>query len=67
MREARAVKAVAATKAAKAAVAKRKATASSSSKWYRTPSPFPSGSTLEVEFDLGSFSPVRKRKLVEEE
>ena len=67
MRETRAMKAAAATKAVKAAVAKRKATASSSSKRYWTPSPSSSGSTLEAEFDLGSFSPARKRKLVEEE
>nr|XP_020181203.1 myristoylated alanine-rich C-kinase substrate-like [Aegilops tauschii subsp. strangulata] len=69
MREMRAMKAVAAKKPVKAAVAKRTATASSSSKRHRTPtpSPSPSDSSLEAEFDLGSFSPARKRKLVEEE
>ena len=67
MRETRAMKAAAVKKAAKAAVAKRMATASSSSKRYWTPSPSPSDGTLEAEFDLGSFSPARKRKLVEEE
>nr|XP_020186149.1 uncharacterized protein CG45076-like [Aegilops tauschii subsp. strangulata] len=61
------MKASAVTKAAKATVAKWKATASSSSKRYRTPSPSPSGSTLEAEFDLRSFRPARKRKLAEEE
>nr|XP_020161452.1 uncharacterized protein CG45076-like [Aegilops tauschii subsp. strangulata] len=67
--ETRVMKAAAAKTAAKAAVAKRTATASSSSKRHRTPSPSPSPSesTLEAEFDLGSFSPARKRKLVEEE
>ena len=67
MRETRAMKAAATTKAAKAVVAKRKVTAASLSKRYRTPSPSPPDSTLEAEFDLGSFSPARKRKLVEEE
>nr|XP_020173584.1 uncharacterized protein LOC109759167 [Aegilops tauschii subsp. strangulata] len=61
------MKVAAAKKAAKVAVAKRTASASSSSKRYQTPSPSPSDSTLEAEFDLGSFSPARKRKLVEEE
>ena len=67
--ETRAMKAAAAKKAVKAAVAKRTVTASSSSKRHRTaaPSPSPSDSTLEVEFDLGSFSLARKRQLVEEE
>ena len=67
MRETRVMNAAAATKAEKAAVAKRKASAPSLSKRYRTPYPSPSDSTLEAEFDLGSFSPARKRKLMEEE
>ena len=67
VRETRAMKTATTTKATKAAVAKRKATASSSSKRYRTQSPSPLASTLEAEFDLGSFSPARKRKLLEEE
>ena len=69
VRETRAMKAATTKKAAKAAVAKRTSTASSSSKRHRTPSPSPSpsDSTLEAEFNLGSFSPARKRKLVEEE
>ena len=69
MRETRAMKAASTKKAVKAAVVKRTTTASSSSKRHRTPSPSPpsSDSTLEAEFDLGSFSPARKRKLAEEE
>nr|XP_020172501.1 MICAL-like protein 1 [Aegilops tauschii subsp. strangulata] len=67
--ETRAMKAVAAKKTVKATVTKKTATASSSSKRRQTlsPSPPPSDSTLEAEFDLGSFSPKRKRKPVEEE
>nr|XP_040258352.1 uncharacterized protein LOC120975722 [Aegilops tauschii subsp. strangulata] len=65
--ETRAMKAAAAKKAAKATVAKRTATASSVSKQHQTLSPSPPDSTLEAEFVLGSFSPARKRKLVEEE
>nr|XP_020191625.1 uncharacterized protein CG45076-like [Aegilops tauschii subsp. strangulata] len=63
------MKAAAAKKMVKAAVAKKTVTASSSSKrcWSSSPSPPPSDSTLEAEFDLGSFSPKRKRKPVEGE
>ena len=71
MRQTRAAvtKAATAKKAVKTAVAKKKAAASSSSKQRRTPSPSPAPSdgTSEVNFDLGSFSPKRKRRLVEEE
>ena len=69
VRQTRAMKVAATRKTTKAAVAKRTVTFSSSSKRRQTlsPSPPPSDSTLEVEFDLGSFSPKRKRKPVEEE
>ena len=47
----------------------KKATASSSSKrrWTPSPSPPPTDVDTEVVFDLGSLSPRRKRKPVEEE
>ena len=65
----RLTRATAAKKVVKAAVAKRKATASSLSKRPRTPpaSPPPADVDTEVVFDLGSFSPRRKRKATEEE
>nr|XP_020178476.1 TATA element modulatory factor-like [Aegilops tauschii subsp. strangulata] len=46
------------------AAKKAAAAASSSSKRHRTPSPFPppSDGTPEADFDLGSFSPKRKRR-----
>ena len=52
-----------------ATMKKAAAAASSSSKRRRTPSPSPSPSdgNSEVNFDLWSFSPKRKRRLVEEE
>nr|XP_020147912.1 non-muscle caldesmon-like [Aegilops tauschii subsp. strangulata] len=64
-----ATKAAVAKKAVKTVVEKKKAAASSSSKRRRTPSPSPPplDGTSEDNFDLGSFSPKRKRRLVEEE
>nr|XP_020153351.1 translation initiation factor IF-2-like [Aegilops tauschii subsp. strangulata] len=58
-----ATKAVAAKKAVKAVVAKRTATASSSSKrrWTLSSSPSPSDSTLEAEFDLGDTETLAQR------
>ena len=69
VRQTRAMKVAATMKTAKPATTKKTAAASSSSKRRRSPSPSPppSDSTLEAEFDLGSFSPKRKRKPVEEE
>nr|XP_040249510.1 translation initiation factor IF-2-like [Aegilops tauschii subsp. strangulata] len=65
----RLTRATAAKKVVKAAVAKRKATASSSSKRPRTPPASPPLVDVDTEviFDLGSLSPRRKRKAAEEE
>ena len=65
----RQTRATAAKKVVKAAVAKKKATASSLPKRPRTPSasPPPADVNAEVVFDFGSLSPRRKRKAAEEE
>nr|XP_020199309.1 nucleolar and coiled-body phosphoprotein 1-like [Aegilops tauschii subsp. strangulata] len=62
-------KAAMAKKTAKAVAAKKTVTASSSPKRRRTPSPPPPlpDNAPEVSFDLGSFSPKRKRRTEEEE
>ena len=56
-------------KAAKATMAKKKATASSLSKCSRTPLPCPPPTDVDTEviFDFGSLNPRRKRKAAEEE
>ena len=51
-----------AKKATAAAAKKTTAAASSSSKRARTLSPFPTGSIPATDYDLGSFSPRRKRR-----
>nr|XP_020195192.1 MAP7 domain-containing protein 1-like [Aegilops tauschii subsp. strangulata] len=64
VRQTRGMKATPVKETVKAAVAKKTVTASSSSKWRRTPSPSPppSDSALEAEHDLGSFSPKTKMR-----
>ena len=68
MREMRAVKAAAVKKSEKTMVAKRMVTSSSSSKCGRTPSPSPppAGVSMDVDFDLGSLIPRKKRRILED-
>ena len=56
-----------AKKATTVAAKKATATASSSSKRARTLSPSPAGTTPAADYDLGSFSPRRKRRAEEED